>query len=157
MSARTRAIAALEGTEHTILEYAASQDHFGEHSVDELGVDPAAALKTLVVRNETNEREMALCCVPVAGHLSLKAAAKALGWKKAAMADPKKAQHATGYVVGGISPLGTLQRLPVLIDASVSPFPAIIVSAGQRGLSAELAPQDLAALTGADFADIAAQ
>ena len=157
MSARTRAIAALEGTEHTILEYAASQDHFGEHSVDELGVDPAAALKTLVVRNETNEREMALCCVPVAGHLSLKAAAKALGWKKAAMADPKKAQHATGYVVGGISPLGTLQRLPVLIDASVSPFPTIIVYAGQLGLSAEHAPQDLAALTGADFADIAAQ
>lgn len=157
MSARTRAIAALEGTEHAILEYAASQDHFGEHSVDELGVDPAAALKTLVVRNESNEREMALCCVPVAGHLSLKAAAKALGWKKAAMADPKKAQHATGYVVGGISPLGTLQRLPVLIDASVSSFPTIIVSAGQRGLSVELAPQDLAALTGADFADIAAQ
>lgn len=156
MSARTRAIAALEGTEHAILEYAASQDHFGEHSVDELGVDPAAALKTLVVRNESNEREMALCCVPVAGHLSLKAAAKALGWKKAAMADPKKAQHATGYVVGGISPLGTLQRLPVLIDASVSSFPTIIVSAGQRGLSAELAPKDLAALTGADFADIAA-
>lgn len=157
MSARTRAIAAVSGVPHTVLEYAASQDHFGEHAVEELGVDPAAALKTLVVRNEANEREMALCCVPVAGHLSLKAAAKALGWKKAAMADPKKAQRATGYVVGGISPLGSLQRMPVLLDASLSPFPTVTVSAGQRGLSLELSPQDLAELAGAQFADIATE
>ena len=154
MSARTRAIAAAKSVEHTVLEYTASQDHFGEHSVTQLGVDPRGTLKTLVVSNSAQPREMALCCVPVAGHLSLKAAAKALGWKKAQLAEPKKAEHATGYIVGGISPLGTLQKLPVLIDASVTPFPTIIVSAGQRGLSLELSPNDLAALAGAKFAKI---
>ena len=119
----------------------------------ELGLDPAAVLKTLVI---SHERDLAICCVPVAGHLSLKAAAKALGWKRAEMADPAKAQRATGYVVGGISPLGTLHALPTLIDASVADLPAITVSAGQRGLSARLRPADLAALTGARFAPISA-
>lgn len=156
MSARTRAIAAVTSVKHTVLEYTASQDHFGEHSVAQLGVDPAATLKTLVVWSTTNTRDMALCCVPVAGHLSLKAAAKALGWKKAQLAEPKKAEHATGYIVGGISPLGTLQKLPVLIDASVTDFPTVIVSAGQRGLSLSLSPLDLAALAHAKFADISA-
>lgn len=156
MSARTRAIAAVTSVKHTVLEYTASQDHFGEHSVAQLGVDPAATLKTLVVCSTTNTRDMALCCVPVAGHLSLKAAAKALGWKKAQLAEPRKAEHATGYIVGGISPLGTLQKLPVLIDASVTDFPTVIVSAGQRGLSLSLSPLDLAALAHAKFADISA-
>lgn len=104
----------------------------------------------------THERELAICCVPVDGHLSLKAAAKALGWKRAEMADPAKAQRATGYVVGGISPLGTKQKLATLIDASVADLPAINVSAGQRGLSAQLSPRDLAELTGATFAPISA-
>lgn len=153
MAEKTRALTALHNTEHDVLTYSPSQDHFGEHAAVELGLDPAAVLKTLVI---AHERDLAICCVPVAGHLSLKAAAKTLGWKRAEMADPAKAQRATGYVVGGISPLGTLRALPTLIDASVADLPAITVSAGQRGLSARLRPADLAALTGARFAPISA-
>lgn len=153
MAAKTRALEALADTPHEVLTHSPSQDHFGEHVATELGLDPAAVLKTLVV---AHDRDLAICCVPVAGHLSLKAAAKALGWKRAEMADPAKAQRATGFVVGGISPLGTLQTLPTLIDDSVANLPAINVSAGQRGLSAQLSPTDLANLTGAVFAPISA-
>ena len=156
MAARTRALAAAQDAPHTVLEYSPSQDHFGEHAAEELGTDPAATLKTLVIAHAGNEREMALCCVPVAGHLSLKAAAKALGWKRAEMAEPARAQRATGYVVVGISPLGTLHTLPTLIDASVADLPTVTVSAGQRGLSAQLSPRDLAELTSAQFAAISA-
>lgn len=157
MAARTRALEAASGTPHTVLEYTPSQDHFGEHAALELGTDPATTLKTLVVFNTANPREMAMCCVPVAGHLSLKSAAKALGWKHAEMADPAKAQRVTGYVVGGISPLGSLKKLPLLIDAPLSSQPTITFSAGQRGLSLAMSPQDLAALTNATFANISAQ
>lgn len=154
MAAKTRAISAVSSVPHEVLTYSPSQDNFGEHAAEELGLDPDVVLKTLVI---AHERDMAICCVPVSGHLSLKHAAKALGWKRAEMADPAKAQRATGYVVGGISPLGTLKRLPTLIDASVRTSPSITVSAGQRGLSLRLNPADLAKLTGAQFADISAE
>lgn len=153
MAEKTRALTALHGTDHEVLTYAPSQNHFGAHAAEELDLDPAAVLKTLVI---AHERDLAICCVPVDGHLSLKAAAKALGWKRAEMAEPAKAQRATGYVVGGISPLGTLHSLPTLIDASVADLPTVTVSAGQRGLSARLSPRDLAELTGAQFAAISA-
>ena len=155
MAARTRALEALEtaGIDYELLEYAAHSDHFGDHAVAELGLDPALTLKTLVI---SHGRDFAVCCVPVSGHLSLKKAAKALGWKNAEMADPAAAQRMTGYVVGGISPLGTKQKLKTLIDASVADLPAVNVSAGQRGLSAQLHPRDLAELTGAEFAPISA-
>ena len=153
MAEKTRALTALHGTDHEVLTYAPSQDHFGAHAAEELDLDPAAVLKTLVI---AHERDLAICCVPVDGHLSLKAAAKALGWKRAEMAEPAKAQRATGYVVGGISPLGTLHTLPTLIDASVADLPTVTVSAGQRVLSARLSPRDLAELTGAQFAAISA-
>lgn len=153
MAEKTRALTALHGTDHEVLTYAPSQDHFGAHAAEELDLDPAAVLKTLVI---AHERDLAICCVPVDGHLSLKAAAKALGWKRAEMAEPAKAQRATGYVVGGISPLGTLHSLPTLIDAAVADLPTVTVSAGQRGLSARLSPRDLAELTGAQFAAISA-
>ena len=153
MAEKTRALTALHGTDHEVVTYAPSQDHFGAHAAEELDLDPAAVLKTLVI---AHERDLAICCVPVDGHLSLKAAAKALGWKRAEMAEPARAQRATGYVVGGISPLGTLHTLPTLIDASVADLPTVTVSAGQRGLSARLSPQDLAELTGAQFAAISA-
>lgn len=153
MAEKTRALTALHATDHEVLTYAPSQDHFGAHAAEELDLDPAAVLKTLVI---AHERDLAICCVPVDGHLSLKAAAKALGWKRAEMAEPAKAQRATGYVVGGISPLGTQHTLPTLIDASVADLPTVTVSAGQRGLSARLSPRDLAELTGAQFAAISA-
>lgn len=151
MAEKTRTLTALLGTDHQVLTYSPSQDNFGAHAAEELDLNPAAVLKTLVI---AHERDLAICCVPVDGHLSLKAAAKALGWKRAEMAEPAKAQRATGYVVGGISPLGTLQKLPTLIDASVADLPHIHVSAGQRGLSAQLSPRDLAQLTDAQFAPI---
>lgn len=156
MAAKTHALEVVQeaGVEHEVLSYTAGTDHFGEHAVEELGLDAAQTLKTLVIRHE---REYAICCVPVAGHLSLKHAAKALGWKNAEMADPKAAQRLTGYIVGGISPLGTKQALPTLIDASVRHSPTITVSAGQRGLSIALSAADLAELCSAEFADIASE
>ncbi|WP_295642121.1 Cys-tRNA(Pro) deacylase [uncultured Corynebacterium sp.] len=151
MASKTRAIDAASGVQHEVLSYASSKDHFGDHSVQELGADPRGVFKTLVI---THGGELAICCVPVAGHLSLKAAAKALGWKKAEMANPAQAQRATGYVVGGISPLGTQRKLPTLIDGSAVELSQIIISAGQRGLSLRLAPNDLLKLTGARLAPI---
>ena len=156
MAAKTQALEALKqaGVDHEVLSYTAGTDHFGEHAVEQLGLDATQTLKTLVIHHE---REYAVCCVPVAGHLSLKHAAKALGWKNAEMADPKVAQRLTGYIVGGISPLGTKQQLSTLIDASVAHSDTITVSAGQRGLSIAMSPTDLAELCSAQFADIAAE
>ncbi|WKD57047.1 Cys-tRNA(Pro)/Cys-tRNA(Cys) deacylase YbaK [Corynebacterium capitovis DSM 44611] len=152
MARRTRALEALADTPHEVLTYTPSQDHFGEHSTHELQISPHEVLKTLVVAGPGTE--LALCCVPVATRLSLKHAAQALGWKRAEMSDPARAQRATGYVVGGISPLGTATQLRTLLDASIADLDTVTVSAGQRGLSVQLAPGDLAALTGAQFADI---
>ena len=155
MAAKTQALGALAaaGVPYEILEYAAHTDHFGDRAVDELGIDPAVTLKTLVIHHE---KSFAICCVPVAGQLSLKKAAKALGWKNAEMAAPKDAQRLTGYIVGGISPLGTKQDVPTLIDDSLTTADTTYVSAGQRGLSVALNPQDLARVAGAQFAPISA-
>lgn len=154
MTARTRALEALETADidYELLEYVAHNDHFGDHAVAELGLDPALTLKTLVIHHG---RDFAVCCVPVAGQLALKKAAKALGWKNAEMADPKDAQRLTGYVVGGISPLGTARELPTVVDSSVEGAAKVTCSAGQRGLSIAIAPQDLARAVGARFAAIA--
>jgi len=93
--------------------------------------------------------------VPVARTLDLKALAAALGGKRAAMAEPAAAERATGYVTGGISPLGQRTRLPVVLDDSALGFETIFVSAGRRGLQLELSPADLVHLTGAAVAPIA--
>jgi Cys-tRNA(Pro)/Cys-tRNA(Cys) deacylase len=90
--------------------------------------------------------------VPVAARLDLKALAVAAGSRRAVMAEPADAERATGYVVGGISPLGHRKRLPVFLDESLLDRPTVLVSAGRRGLQLELAPADLARLTGATFA-----
>jgi len=103
-------------------------------------------LKTLLA-----ELDGRLVCgvVPVSGSLDLKLLALALGGKRAVMAEPSAAERSSGYVIGGISPLGQRKRLPTAIDSSVAPFDTVLVSAGRRGLSVELAPSDLARLTGA--------
>ena len=113
----------------------------------------ARVFKTLVV--VLDGREMVVGIIPVSSMLSMKAIARAAGGKKAGMAAPKDVERATGYVLGGVSPLGQKKRLRTLIDNSASHFPTIYISGGRRGLDIELAAQDLATLLDADFADIA--
>jgi Cys-tRNA(Pro)/Cys-tRNA(Cys) deacylase len=126
---------------------------YGEEAADALGIDPARIFKTLIA---SVEGKLACAVVPVAARLDLKALAAALGGKRAEMADPAAAARATGYVVGGISPLGQRSRLPVVVDASASGFETVYVSAGRRGLQVELAPADLVRAAGARLAPIAA-
>jgi len=92
--------------------------------------------------------------VPVTGELDLKALAAAVGGKRATMAEPAAAERATGYVVGGISPLGQRKRLTAVVDSSALDHATVLVSAGRRGMDVELAPADLLALTGATTARI---
>ncbi|MCB0912122.1 MAG: Cys-tRNA(Pro) deacylase [Propionibacteriaceae bacterium] len=129
--------------------------NYGDEAADALGVDPLRIFKTLVVDVGTTRPELAVAVVPVAGQLSLKHAAAALGAKKAAMADKALVARSTGYVLGGVSPLGQRTPLPTVIDETAQLWDTVYVSAGKRGLQVELSPDDLAAVTGASFADIA--
>jgi Cys-tRNA(Pro)/Cys-tRNA(Cys) deacylase len=126
---------------------------YGEEAAAALGVDPARIFKTLIA---SVEGRLACAVVPVAARLDLKAFAATLGGKRAELADPAAAARATGYVVGGISPLGQRSRLPVVVDGSASSFETMFVSAGKRGLQVELAPEDLVRVAGALLAPIAA-
>jgi Cys-tRNA(Pro)/Cys-tRNA(Cys) deacylase len=125
---------------------------YGLEAAAALGVDPARMFKTLVA---TVDGRLALAIVPVAGELDLKRLADALGGRRAAMADPAEAERATGYVVGGISPIGGRRMLPTALDDSALGFDSIYVSGGRRGLQLELAPGDLARATDAIVASIA--
>ena len=140
--------------EHRIHEYEhdPATASYGLEAAEELGVDPAGVFKTLVA--EVDGR-LVVAVVPVAAKLDLKALAAAAGGRKAVMAEAAAAERATGYVVGGISPLGHRKRLPVFLDASMQDRPTVLVSAGRRGLELELSPADLAALSGATFAALA--
>ncbi|MFF0285879.1 Cys-tRNA(Pro) deacylase [Streptomyces sp. NPDC005262] len=124
---------------------------YGEEAAEALGVSPDRVFKTLVADVDGN---LTVAVVPVAGSLDLKALASAVGGKRAAMADPAAAERTTGYVRGGISPLGQRKPLPTVLDASARTHETICVSAGRRGLEVELSPADLASLTGALFAPI---
>lgn len=136
------------GISHTIHEYEhhPGSTEYGNEAAEKLRVDPARIFKTLVV--SVDGKSLAVGVVPVTRMLSMKLIAKAAGGKKAAMADPQEVQRRTGYVLGGVSPLGQKNRLKTFIDASSEAFDTIYVSAGRRGLEIELSPEDLARLTG---------
>ena len=125
---------------------------FGDEAAAALGVEPTRIFKTLIA---LVDGRMVCGVVPVAARLDMKALAAAAGGKRAGLADPAAAARATGYVVGGISPLGHRSRVPVVIDASASTFDTVYVSAGKRGLQVELAPDDLVRAAGATLAPIA--
>lgn len=133
-------------------EHDATVHEFGLEAADKLQLDADRVFKTLVT---VVDGALAVGVVPVAGKLSLKNLAAALGAKKASMADPAEAERKTGYVVGGISPIGQKTRLPTVIDETAQLFDTIFVSGGRRGFDIELSPDDLVAVTGGIYADIA--
>lgn len=142
------------GISHTIHEYEhdSAGAGYGDEAAEKLGIDPARVFKTLVVL--VDGKNLVVGLVPVTSMLSMKLIAKAAGGKKAVMADPQDVQRRTGYVLGGVSPLGQKTRLKTVIDASAQAFDTIYISAGRRGLEIELAPDDLAHLTGAKLAPL---
>ncbi|TEX50453.1 MAG: aminoacyl-tRNA deacylase [Actinomycetales bacterium mxb001] len=127
--------------------------NFGLEAAQELGVEPARVFKTLLADVDGTP---VVAIVPVSGSLDLKALASARGAKRARMLEPSVAERLTGYVVGGISPLGQRTSSATVIDASALDFATVYVSAGRRGLDVELDPRDLMRLTAADLAPIAA-
>ncbi|OOG23165.1 aminoacyl-tRNA deacylase [Thioalkalivibrio denitrificans] len=143
------------GIRHTLhaYEHDPGTDSYGLEAAQALRVPGERVFKTLVARDDSEGLLVAL--VPVTAQLDLKRLAAAHGSKRLAMASPADAQRATGYVVGGISPLGQKRRLPLWLDRSALDHVTVYVSAGRRGLEIELAPRDLLDLTGGRTADIA--
>ncbi|WP_069384403.1 Cys-tRNA(Pro) deacylase [Halomonas caseinilytica] len=126
---------------------------YGEEAAHALGLPPEEVFKTLLAR--LDDGRLAVAIVPVPAQLDLKALARVAGARKAKMADADEAERATGYVVGGISPLGQKKRLPAFIDSSAEALPAMHVSGGRRGLEICLAPTDLVTLLSGRFASLA--
>lgn len=124
---------------------------YGLEAAEKLNIDPEQVFKTLIA---DLGGELVVAIIPVTAMLSLKLLAKAAEAKKATMADKGAAERSTGYVLGGISPLGQKKRLRTMIDLSALDHPTIHVSAGRRGLEIELAPEDLRRLTSAQFANL---
>ena len=143
------------GVEFELLKYEHDPRHdsYGEEAVKALGLDPAEVFKTLVA--QIDNRDLAVAIVPVTSRLDFKALASALGGRRAAMVEAKHAERATGYVLGGISPLGQRRKLAAVVDASAEEQDRIHVSAGRRGMEIALAPADLVRLTDAIVAPIA--
>jgi Cys-tRNA(Pro)/Cys-tRNA(Cys) deacylase len=132
-------------------EHDPAAQSYGTEAADAMGVVPARVFKTLLA---DVDGKLTVAVVPVSGQLDLKALANAVGGKKAAMADPAAAERTTGYVLGGISPLGQRKKLPTVIDESALEYDTVFCSAGRRGLEIELAPADLVRLTAARTAPI---
>jgi Cys-tRNA(Pro)/Cys-tRNA(Cys) deacylase len=153
------ALLARQRIPYSVHEYAHDARHgegrgsnYGLEASAALGVPPERVFKTLVA---SVDGTLAMGVVPVASRLDLKALAAAAGGRKAVLAEPAQAQRATGYVVGGISPLGQRKRMPVVIDATAARFGTIYCSAGRRGLQIEIAPDDLVRAAHAVLAPIA--
>jgi Cys-tRNA(Pro)/Cys-tRNA(Cys) deacylase len=139
---------------HKVHEYShdPSNESYGLEAAEKLGIEEARVFKTLVVRLDS--KELAVGIIPVSSMLSMKLIAKAAGAKKAAMADKSDVERSTGYILGGVSPLGQKKRLKTFIDASAGNYSTVFVSAGRRGLEIELNPDDLKLLTNGVFAEI---
>lgn len=117
---------------------------YGLEAAEALGLDPARVFKTLMA---TVDGRLTVAIVPVSGQLDLKALARAVGGSRAAMADRAEAERVTGYVAGGISPIGQRKQLPTVLDSTALDHPTVFVSAGRRGLDLEIAPVDLVRIT----------
>jgi Cys-tRNA(Pro)/Cys-tRNA(Cys) deacylase len=135
-----------------VYEHHDTATNFGEEAATALGLREEQVFKTLVV---SVDGTLAVAIVPVANRLDLKAIAAAVGGKKATLAAPDLAEKRTGYVVGGISPVGQRTEIPTVLDASAAAYPTIFVSGGRRGFDIELSPGDLARITHASTAPIA--
>jgi Cys-tRNA(Pro)/Cys-tRNA(Cys) deacylase len=147
------ALLAKNNVTHRLHPYEVDPDtpNYGAVVADTLGIAPVRVFKTLVTEIDGT---LTVAVVPVSGDIDLKALANAVGGKRAAMADRALAERTTGYVRGGISPLGQRKRLPTVLDESAVMYPTVYVSAGRRGLQVELDPADLVRLTGAVLARI---
>lgn len=144
--------AGIPHTAHAYTHDPSSTLGYGMEAAVVLGVEPERVFKTLMT---TVDNELVVAVVPVTGKLDLKALAHACGGKKAAMADRAVAERATGYVAGGISPIGQKTRHRTVIDETAVLSETVFVSGGRRGLDVELTPDDLVSITGAVLADIA--
>ena len=153
-AAATRALEVVTraGVVHRVLPYALPERHgrarddrpnYGLEAAAALGIEPARVFKTLVASVDDG---LVLAVVPVDRELDPKRLAAAIGGRRAVMADPAEAERATGYVVGGISPLGSRRQLPVVVDGSAFDHETVFVSAGRRGLQLEIGPHDLVRL-----------
>ena len=127
---------------------------YGVEAAEALGVAPARVLKTLVTMVDGVPGPAVVAVVAVDGRVDLRALAEAAGGKRAAMAEPAVAQRLTGYVTGGISPLGQRRTLPTVVDGVALDWPTVFCSAGRRGLEVELDPAELVRLLGAAVAAI---
>ncbi|MGB3302711.1 YbaK/EbsC family protein [Gordonia sp. (in: high G+C Gram-positive bacteria)] len=162
MAAATPAIAALEaaGLPFSVHKYKHDRrrDDYGDEAVaitaSTLGVEAAQIFKTLVI--DLGDGALGVAVIPVPEKLSLKAAAKALGAAKAQMAQAAAVTRSTGYVLGGVSPLGQRSKLPTVVDSSALHWDSVLCSGGRRGLELQLAPADLVSGTGAVVADVTA-
>lgn len=157
-AAATPAIAAAQraGVVHAVHRYegaGAAGDGYGLEAAAALGIEADRVLKTLVA--VTADERLVVAVVPVSGMLDLRALAAAVGARKATMADGAAAERATGYVLGGISPLGQRRRLPTVVDQGALAHPTVFVSGGRRGLELELDPHDLVHLVDGTTAAIA--